>query len=146
MDSATVKSVADGESVQLDGVTLTAEDLLISQEPLEGWAVKEEGGIIVALNTLITDDLRYEGDAREFIHNIQNLRKEMGFDVSDRIQIAINPSEALKPALDAHKDFICHETLATAFTIEKELTNSNKITINGEPANVVIIKDERESK
>jgi isoleucyl-tRNA synthetase len=146
LESATVKSLADGQSIQLDGMTLSAEDLLINQEPLEGWAVKEEGGITVALNTQITDALRYEGDAREFIHSIQNLRKEMGFDVSDRIQITINPSEALKPALDAHRDFICHETLATSFKVKKELTNSNKITINGEPANVVIIKDERESK
>jgi len=146
LESSAVKSVTEGRSIVVGGETLAAEDLIISQEPLEGWAVKEEGGITVALNTRITDALRFEGDAREFVHGVQNLRKEMGFDISDRIHISVGPSKALRTSLDAHKEFICRETLATEFEVEEGLTNSTVITVNGERADVVITKDEGENR
>ena len=145
LPSDTVKLFSDGQSVQVEGVTLTADDILVSQEPLRGWAVKEEGGITAALNTDLTDDLRHEGNAREFIHSIQNLRKEMDFDVSDRIQVMVDPSDALIPALEKHRDFICHEILATEFQVTEGLKNASKITINGESAEVVLHRNGHQS-
>ena len=145
LDSNAIKELVAGQSVQIDDITLTADDLLIQQEPLTGWAVKEESGITCAVNTEITEQLQQEGDAREFVHIIQNLRKEMEFEVSDRIHINVNPSDALAPSLHAHKEFICHEILATEFQIESTLKNPVEISINGKPAAIIITKDEHKS-
>ena len=109
---------------------------------MAGGAVKQDVEITTALQVTITDELRDEGNAREFVHSVQNLRKEMDFNVEDRIIITVNPTEGLNPALENHRDFICKETLATDFIVGDNLKEGNKVKINEETAEIWLKKDQ----
>jgi isoleucyl-tRNA synthetase len=93
--------------------SLTAEDLLITMKPLEGYLVEREGSHAVALELEITDELRAEGWAREIVHAVQAARRDADFDISDRIALLLDGDEALMAAAKAHQDYIAAETLAT---------------------------------
>lgn len=98
-------------------VQLSLEDVEIFSEDIPGWQVANEGTLTVALDVNITGDLRNEGIAREFVNRIQNLRKESGFDVVDRITLQIQKHEAINTALELHKDYICDETLCNSIEL-----------------------------
>jgi isoleucyl-tRNA synthetase len=90
----------------------------ILAEDIEGWLVSSEGGITVALDTQLSQALIHEGMAREFVNRIQNLRKDSGFDVTDRIQIELyDASDSLKQAVAAFTGYICEETLANSLEV-----------------------------
>ena len=92
--------------------SITSDDVEVLHEDLHGWLVEAEGGMTVALDTEITPELRIEGYAREFVNRVQNMRKDAGFDVTDRISIYYSGTETLTTALEAMKDYIARETLA----------------------------------
>jgi isoleucyl-tRNA synthetase len=93
-------------------VTLGREDLEIQSEGIEGWLVDQNQGVTVALDTQVSQELLAEGLARESVKRIQNLRKDAGFDVTDRIEIAYHGSDAITTAIDHWADWIRNETLA----------------------------------
>jgi isoleucyl-tRNA synthetase len=102
-------------TVELDGVDtlLDREDVDIQHDDIEGWTIGADGGLVVALDTTLTDDLIDEGHAREFVSKIQNLRKEGGFDVTDRIVVTWDSEESeLVRAIVRTESYICSETLA----------------------------------
>src|SRR5690606_13167420 len=103
-------------ALPLDGeaVALGPGDLEITSEGIEGWLVRQEGGVTVALDTAISEGLRREGLAREFINRVQNLRKSAGFDVDDRIVVTFQAPDEVAEALAAHAEAIQNETLALA--------------------------------
>ena len=116
LDDALINEYVDeGEltlTVNGEEVTLGPEDLIIQSEGIEGWLVEQEGDVTVALDTEVTDELRAEGLARESVKRIQNLRKDAGFEVTDRIQIAYDGSDRIAQAVAEHADWIRNETLA----------------------------------
>ncbi len=79
---------------------------------MPGWLVASEGKLTVALDITLTDELRAEGVARELINRIQNLRKDSGFEVTDRIRVAIERKAAVADAVERHADYIAQQTLA----------------------------------
>ena len=93
-------------------IILLPEDVEITTEDIPGWLVANDGSLTVALDVTITDELRYEGIAREFINRIQNYRKESGFEVTDKINIMIKKHASLNKAIDRHKGNIGIQTLA----------------------------------
>jgi isoleucyl-tRNA synthetase len=97
--------------------TLRGEDLLMTLRPPEGYSVEREGAHAVALELALDDDLRGEGHAREIVHAVQNARKTAGLQVEDRIELALAGDEALLAAADAHREYICGETLAVNFAL-----------------------------
>jgi len=99
--------IVDGVNVEL-----SPEDLEIMSEDIPGWLVANEGKLTVALDVTLTTELIQEGIAREFINRIQNLRKESGFDVTDKISIEIQKHDAIYEAINIHKDYIANQTLA----------------------------------
>ena len=102
-------------SVSLDDgvlVSLTGEDIEIQSEGIEGWLVGQEGGVTVALDVHVTDELRAEGLAREFVNRVQKMRKDAGFDVVDRVGIEFAASEVVRIAIGRHGRWIRNETLA----------------------------------
>ncbi|PSQ89240.1 MAG: isoleucine--tRNA ligase, partial [Bacteroidetes bacterium QS_4_64_154] len=99
-------------SVDGEEVTLGPDDLIIQSEGIEGWLVEQEGDVTVALDTEITPELRAEGLAREAVKRIQNLRKDAGFEVTDRIDIAYEGSSQIADAVAEYRDWIRNETLA----------------------------------
>ncbi|HQG57196.1 MAG TPA: DUF5915 domain-containing protein, partial [Bacteroidales bacterium] len=107
---------AEGRKViNLNGskVELTIDDVEIILEDIPGWQVATDGKFTVALDVTVTDELRYEGIAREFINRIQNLRKESGFDVTDKIRVYIEDQDFVREAVKRYSSYIGSQTLAT---------------------------------
>ena len=105
--------------VQIEGeeVEIALEDVDIFTEDIPGWAVTNEGMLTVALDIALTDSLIEEGLAREIVNRIQNMRKEKGFDVTDKIRVTVENNAALTPALQHHIAYICSETLACELSL-----------------------------
>jgi isoleucyl-tRNA synthetase len=101
-------------SGEIDGATidLILEDFEIQAEDIPGWLVASEGGITVALDITINEALRQEGLAREFVNRIQNLRKDSGFEVTDRINIRYQANAEIQAAIEANLEYIKNEVLA----------------------------------
>ena len=102
-------------TVEGQPVDLTLEDVEIATQDIPGWVVANEGALTVALDITLTDALRNEGVAREFVNRVQNIRKEQ-FDVTDRINITLTASSC-DAAIRAFQEYICTETLCTELTI-----------------------------
>jgi isoleucyl-tRNA synthetase len=98
---------------------LLPEELLISTIEPEGQAVVEEAGVVVAVETELSEALISEGMARDFIRNVQNMRKDAEFDVSDRISVYIEVDEAVQNMLWEHQEYIANETLAEEINYKK---------------------------
>ena len=114
-----------------DTVSLTLDEVEIISEDIPGWLVANEGKITVALDITISDELRYEGIAREFVNRIQNLRKESGFDVTDKISVEIQRHDAINQAVEKHLDYIGMQTLARKINLVDALDqDSTEIEID----------------
>ncbi len=105
---------AEESTLEIGGerLTVTPADFEIASEDMPGWLVASEGKLTVALDITLTDELRAEGVARELINRIQNLRKDSGFEVTDRIRVAIERKAAVADAVERHADYIAQQTLA----------------------------------
>ncbi len=105
-NAETILKVEDMEFVT------TAADFEITSEDMPGWLVASEGKLTVALDITITDELRREGVARELVNRIQNIRKESGFEVTDKIRVEIEATELTTPAIESFAEYIGGQTLA----------------------------------
>lgn len=112
-DIATIEK--DGTyNLEIDGepVEITREDVLITSRDIPGWLVASEGAVTVALDITINEELASEGLAREMVNRIQNLRKDSGLEVTDRINLRIQQHAVLDAAINNNLSYICSETLA----------------------------------
>ena len=104
----------DGTTIELDMV-----DFEINAQDIPGWLVASEGGITVALDITLSPELKAEGIAREVVNRIQNMRKDAGFEVTDRIVVQIQTTDVISDAIKQFEQYICTEVLANsiAFTM-----------------------------
>ena len=125
--------------VLADGIEaeITAEDLVVQREEKPGLVAASENGITIALATELTPELEGEGFARELVSKIQNLRKEKGFDVTDRIRVVCSVPEKREAALEANRAYICEETLAVAFETGPA-ENGAEADVNGESCRISV--------
>lgn len=107
------KGVLNEESIELD-----LNDFEIVAQDIPGWLVSTEGNLTVALDVTITDDLKSEGIARELVNRVQNLRKDSGLEVTDRILLKVDTNELVQNAIAANKAYICNEVLANDVIFE----------------------------
>ena len=116
------------KSIEINNETveLTLEDVIIISKDIPGWQVANEGNITVALDTTLTEDLTNEGIAREFINRIQNLRKESGLDVTDKISLQIQQHNTINKAIEIHKTYIASETLCSSIQLVDSINDENK--------------------
>ena len=99
-------------------VVLENGDYEISSEDMPGWLVASEGPLTLALDIQISDELKNEGVARELVNRIQNIRKESGYDVTDRVKVVIEDKPEVVKALSGNlKDYVCAQTLATQIDV-----------------------------
>ncbi|MBI4418314.1 MAG: isoleucine--tRNA ligase [Ignavibacteriales bacterium] len=124
--------------------TVTTEDVEVLHEELKGWVVESEGPITVALDTQLDEELIDEGFAREFVNRIQNMRKEAGLEVTDRIRIVHRSSERLARAIDKLGTYIRQETLTVELrgiqrNEEKKLAFT-RVEVNGELSEIHLEK------
>jgi isoleucyl-tRNA synthetase len=110
-------------------IAVVAEDVEILSEDIPGWQVASEGRLTVALDVTLTDQLKEEGLAREFINRMQNLRKENGFEVTDRIDIQLVGHEMACAAIVHNKAYICAEILAESLEIVDRLDSTESVEV-----------------
>jgi isoleucyl-tRNA synthetase len=112
-----LRAFAAGGPLTVEGEALQAEDVLLVRAPKPGLVVASEGALTVALDTVVTEELRLEGLAREIVNRVQNWRKGQDFDVSDRISLTLFCDGALAAAAQQFSELICGETLAMRFVV-----------------------------
>jgi isoleucyl-tRNA synthetase len=125
-----------------EAVTLERGDVEIISEDIPGWLVSNEGKLTVALDILVTEELRSEGIAREFVNRLQNLRKDSGFEVTDKITVMIEEHEMIREAVTTHAGYIGAQTLATQVTLVANAGDDDVkiVEIDELPVRVVIRK------
>jgi isoleucyl-tRNA synthetase len=112
-------------------VLLEEDDLLIQSQDIPGWIVASEGGLTVALDTTITDDLLQEGLARDFVNRIQNLRKDKGLDLIDKIRIQVSANEpVVRKAIERFRDYISAETQALRLEFSEQLPDGDALDMD----------------
>jgi isoleucyl-tRNA synthetase len=107
--------------------TIQVEDVNISTQDVEGSVVLSLDGLTVALDIVIDEKLKAEGIAREVVNRIQNMRKEAGFNVSDRIDVTICAEDEIKCAIDTNNDYICSETLTHSLTFADTISDGESV-------------------
>lgn len=117
--------------VEEETIYLGLEDVEITSEDIPGWSVASEGKLTVALDINVTDELKKEGIARDLVNRLQNLRKDMGLEVQDKIRISVERNDELvNSALEANKEYICHETQALSMKIEENILDGKLLEID----------------
>jgi isoleucyl-tRNA synthetase len=129
-------------SLQVDGepVILQIIEVEISSEDIPGWTVANKGSLTVALDVTVTPELEAEGHAREFVNRIQKIRKDKGFELTDRVEIRVSETGNLKDSLTQFKDYICAEILADKLEFAPEFKDGVEIDINDLLLNVIVSK------
>ena len=120
-----ISQLEKGQAIQLEvdeePVKITKDDVEILSQDIEGWKVASSGNLTVALDVSLTDELQNEGIARELVNRIQNLRKESGFDVTDKIDIRLKEHQILEKAINENLTYIKQETLAASLIFAGQL-------------------------
>jgi isoleucyl-tRNA synthetase len=126
----------------IDGepVLLTIDEVEINSEDIPGWTVANKGILTVALDVTVTPELEAEGNAREFVNRVQKIRKDSGFELTDRVKVGVNASGQLKDSLARFKDYICAEILADKLEFVPEIQAGTEIEINDVSLNVIVSK------
>lgn len=122
----------DGKySFTVDGqnIEITTDDVDIISEDIPGWLVANEGNLTVALDVTINDELKQEGIARELINRIQNIRKDKGFEVTDKIELFVEKHPSISDAVLNNNDYICSETLAVNLNYTDVIEDSDKVEV-----------------
>jgi isoleucyl-tRNA synthetase len=121
-------------------ITLSLDDVEISSQDIEGWLVANSNGITVALDITISEELRKEGIARELVNRIQNIRKDSGFEVTDKIVVKMEKNLQLEEAVLANSAYIKSETLTESLIFEEKIENGIEIEFDDIKTSILISK------
>ena len=129
-------------SIEVNGnfVNLTQADVEITSQDIEGWLVANQGSLTVALDVTITDDLRKEGNARELVNRVQNLRKETGLEVNDRIKLILQKNDILERSVAANEEYIKAETLTSELVFLELVEKGTEIAFDDVNTKILIEK------
>ncbi|MEP7144859.1 MAG: isoleucine--tRNA ligase [Ferruginibacter sp.] len=147
-NNTTINKVLEGEYLlnpdyaakSEEPIIITSEDLEVSTDEISGYEVANKGALTVALDITITDNLKKEGDAREFVNKIQNIRKDSGFELTDRINVSILENAAIQLSLNQYKGYICAEILADSLVFYPVLNEGTEIEVNNAILKVNVLK------
>ncbi|MDP2327913.1 MAG: isoleucine--tRNA ligase [Dehalococcoidia bacterium] len=139
---AVVRAMRAGQPVDLGGYTLAGSDILVGVEATEGWAAAEESGYAALVDTTVTAELHAEGIARELVRRIQDLRRDAGLEVSDRIRVAYQSDDLVRRVMAEHHDYIAGETLALAIEDVTPPSDATRFEgeVEGSPLVVAVLK------
>jgi isoleucyl-tRNA synthetase len=127
-------------SIEGEELSIALTEVDISAEDIPGWSVASKGSLTVALDITITPDLQQEGDAREFVNRVQNIRKDSGFALTDRIFVTLEHCDRLKESIVKYNDYICREILADSITWVDKVANATELDVNENLLKVSITK------
>ncbi len=147
-DNASIDKVQEGDYLLNadyaakgeEPIYINSEDLEVSTDEIPGFEVASKGSLTVALDIIITDSLKKEGEAREFVNRIQGIRKESGFNLTDKIIVKVSANEGLQASFTEYKTYICAEILADSLEFLPLINDGNAIEINDAIVNVNVIK------
>ena len=147
-DNATIDKVLKAEfilnpdykNMVEEPIIIDAEDIEITMDEVPGYEIAIKGQLTVALDIVITDYLKNEGTAREFVNRIQNIRKDGGFNLTDRIDVLVSENAALQPSIIQYKDYICAEILADSLAFLPKIIDGIEIEVNDAVLNVNVLK------
>ncbi|MFZ2285342.1 MAG: DUF5915 domain-containing protein, partial [Lutibacter sp.] len=122
-------------------VNLKLGEVEITSQDIEGWLVANQGGLTVALDITITEDLRMEGNARELVNRVQNLRKDSGLEVTDKITLVIQKNDILERSIAANEQYIKTETLTKELVFVDGLENGTEIAFDDVQTKILIEKN-----
>ncbi|WP_439151016.1 isoleucine--tRNA ligase [Winogradskyella sp.] len=129
-----IKNIEQNGSLDVEvngkNITLGVDDVEITSQDIEGWLVANDGALTVALDVTISEELRKEGIARELVNRIQNLRKDSGFEVTDRIDVKLQNNAQIVAAIASNKDYIKSETLTEDLQIMDTIDNGIEIAFD----------------
>ena len=128
------------EAKKEEPIYIISEDLEISTDEIPGYEVASKGSLTVALDITITKDLRMEGEAREFVNRIQNIRKEQKLELTDKILVKVADNEALHGSISQFNDYICAEILADKLEFLSEVKDGKTIEVNDYQLKVNVTK------
>ena len=117
--------------IEDETVTLYLTDVEIISEDVPGWMVTNKGSVTVALDVTVTPELLDEGNARELVNRIQKIRKESGYELTDRILVRITDEEKLRSSITQYKSYICAEILADNLDLVSHLADGTGVDVNG---------------
>jgi isoleucyl-tRNA synthetase len=142
LDQEAIAKLENEGSLQLltTNYSLLTSDVEIIAEDVPGWQVANLGKLTVALDVTITDELKEEGISRELINRIQNLRKNNGFEVTDRITVRLSDSHAISRALNNNLSYISAEILADSIALDNQLNEGETTTIDDNEVIIAIKK------
>jgi isoleucyl-tRNA synthetase len=123
---------------ELEGIEVLAEDVDIISEDIPGWLVANEGNLTVALEVELTDELKNEGMARELINRIQNIRKESGLEITDRIAVVIAPNTDVEKAVESFGEYIKTQVLADSIDVQPN--DGQEIEFDDFKLNIKVVK------
>ena len=123
-----------------NSINLSLEDVEISSQDIEGWLVANSNGITVALDITISEELKEEGIARELVNRIQNIRKDSGFEVTDKIKVHLQKNFELEKAVKANEAYIKSETLTQTMVFEDNISNGTEIEFDEIKTKIAITK------
>jgi isoleucyl-tRNA synthetase len=125
-----------------DQLNLDMNDFEINAQDIPGWLVSSEGNLTVALDVTISDDLKAEGIARELVNRVQNLRKDSGLEITDRILLKVDTNTLIQEAITMNKEYVCNEVLANDVVFES-LDSEALVTdlIEAEDAKIGLVKN-----
>ncbi len=129
-------------TLQVEGNDAIIElaDVEIFSEDVPGWTVANEGALTVALDVEVTDDLRREGIAREVVKKIQAIRKESGFDITDRIAVSLSHNALSDAAVEQFREYICNQVLADSLVVCDNVEGEDFIELDGANVGVAVKK------
>ena len=123
-----------------EDLILQLPDVDIISEDVPGWMVANKGSLTVALDITVTPELVNEGNARELVNRIQKIRKESGFELTDRISVKLADANELKAVIAEFNDYICAEILADKLELVPEMASGTEIEVNDIPLKVLVTK------
>ena len=116
-------------------------DVEIFSEDIPGWLVANEGKLTVALEVTVTEELRREGVARELVNRIQNIRKSSGFEITDKIKVALSKNPQTDDAVNEYNTYICNQVLANSLELVDEVKNGTELNFDDFSLYVSVVKD-----
>jgi isoleucyl-tRNA synthetase len=121
-------------------VELVLSEVEISSEDIPGWTVATKGPLTVALDINVTPELIEEGNAREFVNRIQKIRKDSGFELTDRIDVKVAANNGISASLAKYNDYICAEILADTVEFSSIIDGGTEIEVNDNHLKVTVVK------
>lgn len=135
LDQVAIAAFEKEGFVELDAqgnrIRVEMTDVEIYSEDIPGWLVANEGRLTVALDVTVTDALRLEGLARELVNRIQNIRKQNGYDITDKIRVQLSGAAILQEVVAEWKSYMCTQTLAQDIQLVENLDDRNRIDVDG---------------